>query len=119
MVGLTMVESISDLGLRPISVAGRRKLQPNLAPTPKLDVDKLRLQGLGVLIIFWVRMCGWKFRLLHEPNLQHILKPNFLFYPPINKLLYKFKGTGHDFCWSGKPNYHFLNQENVNKFPNK
>ena len=40
----------------------------------------------------WVWMCGRKFQLppnsktTDEPNLQHILKPNFLFYPPINKL---------------------------------
>ena len=42
----------------------------------------------------WVglRMCGWKFRLspdsktTDEPSLQLILKPNFLFYAPINKI---------------------------------
>ena len=28
------------------------------------------------------------------------------------------KGTGHDFCWSGKPTY-FQKQGNIHKFQNK
>ena len=29
------------------------------------------------------------------------------------------KGTGHDFCWSGKPIYHLQKQENIDIFQNK
>ena len=29
------------------------------------------------------------------------------------------KGTGHDFCWSGKPINHFQTQRNVHIFQNK
>ena len=29
------------------------------------------------------------------------------------------KGTGHDFCWSGKPIYHLQKQGNIHIFQNK
>ena len=29
------------------------------------------------------------------------------------------KGTGHDFCWSGKPIYHLQKQGNKHKFQKK
>ena len=29
------------------------------------------------------------------------------------------KGTGHDFCWSGKPIYHLQKQGNIHMFQNK
>ena len=31
----------------------------------------------------------------------------------------KFKGTGHDFNWSGKPIYHLQKQGNIHIFRNK
>ena len=43
---------------------------------------------------------------------------------PLSMTLSKYihvlvKGTGHDFCWSGKPIYHLQKQENIHIFQNK
>ena len=35
------------------------------------------------------------------------------------KLNNDIKGIGHDFCWSGKPIYHFWKQGNICIFQNK
>ena len=60
-----------------------------------IEVYQTRPWARGVL--FWgIRMWGWKFWLppdsqtTDEPNVKPIFKPNFLFYLPINKILYKF-----------------------------
>ena len=31
----------------------------------------------------------------------------------------RLKGTGHDFCWSGKPIYHLQKQGYIHTFQNK
>ena len=39
-------------------------------------------------------------------------------HPTLNALT-TIKGTGHDFCWSGKSIYHFQKQANIHIFQNK
>ena len=41
-----------------------------------------------------------------------------LWVPP-QVLQNSIKGTGHDFCWSGKPIYHLQKQGNIHIFQNK
>ena len=42
-----------------------------------------------------------------------------MIYENLKKKIVIIKGTGHDFCWSGKPIYHLQKQGNIHIFQNK
>ena len=47
------------------------------------------------------------------------VEKNWQLWPVVCICTKRFKGTGHDFCWSEKPIYHLQKQGNIHTFQNK